>query len=122
MKKKLICIQCPLGCQLEVDVGSTITVKGNSCPRGVVYAEKELTNPTRTVTSTISVTGGELRRVSVKTADGIPKDKIMECMREIRSLSVSAPVHMKQVILKSCAGTGIPLIATKEVRGAETHE
>ena len=115
--KELTCIQCPLGCQLQVALDGTYTVTGNACPRGAVYAKKEVTAPTRTITSTIPVSGGEFRRVSVKTADSIPKDKIFECMDAIKRLCISAPIHINEILLENCAGTGIPLVATREVKG-----
>ena len=114
--KVLTCIQCPLGCQLEVTLDDSCTVTGNACPRGAVYAEKEVTAPTRMITSTIPLSEGEFPRVSVKTAESIPKEKIFECMEAIKKLCACAPVHINDVLLENCAGTGISIIATREVR------
>ena len=79
----LICIGCPLGCPLTVEMeGNEVkSVAGNTCPRGEAYAKKELTNPTRIVTSTVRVGGGKRAMVSVKTASDIPKGKIFECVK-----------------------------------------
>ena len=76
--KELICINCPMGCMLSVDIDENgeMAVSGNTCPRGEIYAKKELTNPTRIVTSIVTVTGGELPVASVKTQSDIPKEKI----------------------------------------------
>ena len=58
----MTCIICPMGCNMEVtldecDGKKTVTeVRDNGCPRGAEYAKKELLNPTRTLTTTISVT------------------------------------------------------------------
>ena len=115
-KRELTCIQCPLGCPLTVTVdGSSVTVTGNTCPRGAVYGEKEVTHPTRTVTSTVIVEGGEMPRASVKTAGDIPKEKIFDVMAEIRAVKLTAPVTIGDVIIKNAAGTGIDIIATKSV-------
>ena len=114
--RELTCIQCPLGCPLTVTVdGDTVTVTGNTCPRGAVYGEKEVTHPTRTVTSTVEVEGGEMARVSVKTAGDIPKEKIFDVMAEIRGTKLTAPVTIGDVIIKNAAGTGVDIIATKSV-------
>ena len=45
--KNLTCIGCPLGCALEVKIGSpdNITVTGNTCPKGETYAKKRLRTP-----------------------------------------------------------------------------
>lgn len=115
-KRELICIGCPLGCPLTVTMEDTeITVKGNTCKRGEIYAKKEVTNPTRVVTSSVHVKNGTIAMVSVKTKEDIPKDKIFACMEEIRAVSVEAPVHIGQIIIANCAGTGIPVVATKNV-------
>ncbi len=83
-RRELICIGCPLGCPLTVTMeGTEITVTGNTCKRGEIYAKKEVTNPTRVVTSSVHVEGGVIAMVSVKTKDDIPKDKIFACMEEI---------------------------------------
>lgn len=121
MTKELICIGCPLGCRITVRMGEDsregrIEVTGNTCKKGEEYAVKEVTNPTRIVTSTVRVTGGELPMVPVKTASDIPKAKIFECMREIKRARISAPVAAGDVIVKNVAETGIDVIATKSLR------
>ena len=77
-RKELTCIGCPLGCQITVTMenGEIREVKGNTCNRGDVYARKEVTNPTRIVTSTVKVAGGTAPTVSCKTKEDIPKGKI----------------------------------------------
>ena len=115
-KRELTCIGCPLGCQLTVTInGDEITVAGNTCKRGDTYAKKEVTNPTRIVTSSVRLLGGEIERVSVKTASDIPKEKIFDIMAVIRNTSVVAPVKIGDVIISDCAGTGVDVIATKNV-------
>lgn len=114
--KELICIGCPLGCPLTVAIeGETITVAGNTCPRGEAYGKKEVSNPTRIVTSSVHVQGGELEMVSVKTERDIPKGKIFAVMQQIRAVTVQAPVKIGDVLLADCAGTGVAVVATKNV-------
>ena len=115
-KRELICIGCPLGCPVTVTMDKeTITVTGNTCKRGEDYAKKEVTNPTRIVTSSVRVNGGELAMVSVKTKEDIPKGKIFDCMAEIRSAAVEAPVCIGDGVIENCAGTGVSIVATKNV-------
>ncbi len=118
--QELICIGCPLGCILSVttDQGSVIRIAGNTCKKGEIYAKKEMTDPRRIVTSTARVIGGRAKVVSVKTKEDIPKDKIMECMKEINQTVVHAPVNIGDVIIKNVAGTNIAVIATKEVKNS----
>ena len=113
----LICIGCPLGCPLTVEMeGNEVkSVSGNTCPRGDAYAKKELTNPTRIVTSTVRVSGGKLAMVSVKTQSDIPKDKIFDCVKALKDVEVPAPVKIGDVIVENIAGTGVSVIATKNV-------
>lgn len=115
--KTLTCICCPMGCQITVETNGSeiINLTGNTCKRGDTYARREITSPSRTVTSTVRVTGGTLPAVSVKTRSDIPKDKIFECIRCLKDISVEAPVHIGEVILADAAGTGVDIIATKNV-------
>ena len=118
MKKvNLICIGCPLGCPLtgEMEGAEVVSVSGNTCPRGDAYARKELTNPTRIVTSTVRVTGGTLAMAAVKTVSDIPKGKIFDCIKDLQSIDVPAPVTIGQVIIPDVAGTGVAIVATKNV-------
>ena len=115
--RELTCIGCPMGCALSVEMedGKVILVSGNTCQQGDIYARKEVTNPTRIVTSIVPVSGSkEEIMISVKTAHDIPKDKIFECMKDLKSVKVQAPVHIGDVVLENVAGTGVDVIATKE--------
>ena len=114
-KRELICIGCPMGCPVTVQMNGTqvISVSGNTCPRGDAYARKEVTNPTRIVTSTVKVEGGSVGMVSVKTKEDIPKDKIFDCVRALKDITVKAPIRIGDVILADAAGTGVDVVATK---------
>ena len=116
-KIELTCIGCPMGCPLIVTMedGAVASVTGNTCPRGDAYARKEVTAPTRIVTSTVKVTGGTLPAVSVKTAGDIPKGKIFDCVRALKDVAVPAPVSIGQVIVPDVAGTGVAIVATKNI-------
>ena len=116
-KRELTCIGCPMGCALTVELenGAVTAVHGNTCPRGDAYARKEVTAPTRIVTTTVRVTGGTLAAVSCKTRSDIPKEKIFDVVRALKSVVVPAPVHIGQVLLPDAAGTGVDVVATKDV-------
>ena len=121
-RKELICIGCPLGCNLtvEMDGGQVVSVSGNTCKRGDDYARKELTDPRRIVTSTVPVAGGNLQVVSVKTASDIPKGKIRECLCALKGVTLTAPVQIGDVIVENVADTGVDVIATKSISAVET--
>ena len=51
MHKELVCINCPIGCRLIIELDDQdhyLTVSGNLCPNGKAYAIKEMTSPERT--------------------------------------------------------------------------
>ena len=106
-----------IGCSLKVEMDgeNVICVSGNTCRRGEIYARKEVTNPTRIVTSTVKVVNGTSGTVSVKTKEDIPKEKIFVCVQALRGIEVQAPVHMGDVILENVAGTGVDIVATRNV-------
>lgn len=116
-KRELVCIGCPLGCNLTASVEDhdKIEVSGNTCPKGISYAKKELTNPERTLTSSVRVLGGSSPVVSVKTRQEIPKDKIRACMEVLKKVRIQAPIHIGDIILTNILDTGVEIVATKEV-------
>lgn len=116
--QKLTCIGCPLGCSISVslsDNGEVSEITGNTCKKGGEYARKEVTNPSRVVTSIVKINNGDVNMVSVKTAEDIPKGKIFDCMEALKKVTVTAPVQIGEVIIKNVCGTGVDVIATKKV-------
>ena len=111
--KELTCIVCPRGCRLRIDDDMNVT--GNACPRGEKYAINELTNPTRTVTSSIRVSNRPYTLVSVKTDKPVPKDKMFDVMKEIDKLSIEAPTRIGQVVLANVLGTDSNIVITKDI-------
>jgi len=111
--KELICITCPRGCHLSVD--DNLNVTGNMCPRGAIYAKAELTHPVRMVTSTVKVSSIKECRVPVKTKDPIPKELIFKVMEEIDRAEVKAPINIGDVVIKDVLGTGVDIVATKNI-------
>ncbi|MDE7276759.1 MAG: DUF1667 domain-containing protein [Lachnospiraceae bacterium] len=116
-EKNLTCINCPIGCSLTIRMEGeqVIKVSGNTCKRGEIYARKEVTNPTRIVTSTVKVVNGKSDMVSVKTKEDISKGKIFDCVRALKNVQVEAPVRIGDVIVKNIADTGADVVATKNV-------
>ena len=111
--KEFTCIICPRGCRLTVDDNMNVT--GNTCPRGKQYAISELTNPVRTITSSVRVSNRDDLLVSVKTSGSIPKGKIFDVMEEINKLSVEAPTRIGDVVKKDILGLGVDIIVTKNI-------
>lgn len=114
MKKDMICIICPRGCSLTAEVqGDTVTVTGNSCPKGEEYAISECLHPMRTVTAVVRVDNRKNTMVSVKTEAPVPKGKMLDVMALLHETSVQAPVAIGDTVLEDVFGTRI--IATKDI-------
>ncbi|MBI6873898.1 DUF1667 domain-containing protein [Clostridium aciditolerans] len=115
--RDLICIGCPIGCQLQVklDGKEVVEVTGNTCKRGEDYAKKECTNPTRIVTSSVYVEGGEIGVVPVKTETDIPKEKIFDCIKALKGIVVKAPINIGDIIVENILDTGVNIVATRKV-------
>jgi len=117
---KIICVSCPMGCRMTIQSkdGKIISVTGNTCPKGIKYAEEEFVNPLRILPTIVKVIGGELPLVSVKTEKAIPKKLLLEAMVEIAEIEVNAPVKIGQVIKSDLLGTGVSLVATRNIKRA----
>jgi CxxC motif-containing protein len=115
--RDLTCIGCPMGCQLHVEMedGVVKSVTGNTCPKGDAYARKEVTNPTRIVTSTVVIKDGDKPRLSVKTESDVPKSMIFKVMDEINHVVVEAPAKIGDTIIKNVADTGVSVVATRNI-------
>ncbi len=117
--KELTCIVCPVGCKLLAAIdGPDMAIEGNACPRGKKYGLDELCSPVRMLTSTVRIEGGFLPRLPVRSKFPIPKSKIGEALRELRKVSVAAPVGIGEVILKDVAGTGVDIEASRPMEKA----
>jgi len=51
----------------------------------------------------------------VKTASDIPKGKIFECVEALKDVVLTAPVKIGDVVLSDVAGTGVDVIAARNV-------
>jgi CxxC motif-containing protein len=116
MERKLTCIICPLGCELTVKLENekVISVSGNTCKRGEIYAQNECTNPQRTVTSTVLCSDGGL--VAVKTDGTIPKDKVFDCMEIINKIVAPLPVKIGDVLASDVFGVNVVATANRGVK------
>ena len=116
MKSELTCIVCPIGCALTVsDEDGEMKVSGNTCPRGAVYGKNEVTNPTRTLTTTVRVGNREKTVVAVKSDRPIPKGMLFDAMNEINKIRAEAPIKIGDVLASDLLGV-CDIVATAEVK------
>ncbi len=113
--KELICIVCPKGCHLQVDETNGFSVSGNSCPRGAEYGKNEISDPRRTITSTVVIKNAVYRRCPVRTDRAVPKAKMFDVINALRDISLTSPVHRGDIVLSDAAGTGANVIVTKDM-------
>ena len=114
MIRELTCIVCPVGCCIRAEIidGRVVSIEGNTCPRGKVYAENECTNPMRTLTTTVKCADGTV--VPVKTSKPIPKDKIFDAMEIINKAVSVLPISVGDVIIENVFGSNIIAVANRE--------
>lgn len=118
MTKEIICTVCPTGCTIHVEGenGNITKIEGFSCPRGKVYAENEFTAPVRILTSTAKIKNAKTPLVAVRSKTPVPKEKLFDCMVEIRKLELTPPVNRGDVLIKNICDTGVDIIASGEVK------
>jgi len=129
--RELTCIVCPIGCPLSIkeeqksEDSSSLTVTGNRCRRGAVYAEEEIRAPKRVVTATCGIvfmpeeSGSRsltaLRRIPVKTSAPCPKEKIPELLEDIYSIKLRLPVKIGDKLITDWKGSGIDVVAVRNL-------
>lgn len=112
--KNLICTVCPNSCPIYLD-SKTKEIKGNNCLRGRKFFFNETSSPSRIVTTTVKIFGGNKERISVKTSKEISKDLVFDCMHEIKKAYAKAPVKIGDIIIKNVLNAGVNIIATSDV-------
>ncbi len=117
MKKEIICTVCPRGCAITVEGenGKVVSIEGNGCNRGLAFAESEFTAPVRLLTSTVRVADRDGELLPVRTRTPILRDKLLEVMDAIKSTTVTLPVKQHDVILADVCGTGVDVIASRDM-------
>lgn len=117
MTREFTCIICPNGCEIttEYEGETVLAVAGASCPRGEAYVRQELTDPRRTIASSVTIQGGTLPLASVRLDKPVPKPRIMDVMAEIRRVKLIAPVHSGDVVIENVLGLDSNVILTRSV-------
>ena len=116
-EKIMTCIVCPIGCEMKLTIesGALSACTGNSCKRGREYAQSEIHDPRRTLTSTVQIKSCIARLLPVKTSGAIPKDKLRDAMVLIAKLKTQAPIKSGDVVAENFIEDGISLVACKDI-------
>lgn len=117
MKRTFTCIVCPNGCEItaEYEGAAVLSITGATCPKGEDYVRQELTDPRRTIATSVRLLGGELPLVSVRLDAPIPKGEIFRVMEQINQITLTAPTRVGQVLIENVCGLGSNVIVTKAV-------
>lgn len=114
--KQLVCIGCPRGCRLTVEENNgEFIVAGNTCPRGKAFAISEMTEPKRTICSTVKTVFPGCPVLPVRVSDDIPKDRIFDVMREINAVVLTERIGRGDVIIENVLGLGVDVISTSDL-------
>lgn len=116
-KTKMICIDCPIGCEINVthDGKIVLEIDGNKCKKGINYTETEITDPRRMVITTVRVRGGFHHLVPVRSTEPVPKTKIFSILKKLRKVELKTPVKIHQVVLPDAVGTGIDIVTSRSL-------
>ena len=117
MVQEIICIVCPLGCRMAVELeGKKVkTVTGNQCKKGLKHAEKEVTFPGRVLTTTMKTDIPGIPLVPVRSSDELPKERLMVCMAEISKKGIHGPVKLGQPVIENILGLGVDIVSCRTV-------
>lgn len=119
--QEITCIICPVGCKAKVTLreGEVVEIKGLECPRGEEYVVQEVKDPRRDFFTTVRIKGAKTNVLPVRSTAPLPKQKLLECARELAGVEVEAPVKLGEVVVKNVLGLGIDIIATRDLPRAK---
>ena len=113
--KEMVCIVCPRSCKLQVELeNGEVRVSGNSCKRGHDFAVSELTDPKRTISSTVRTAFPDVPVLPVRVSGEIPKAKIFDVMHEIAHVCVTTRIGRGDTVIENVLGLGVDVIATSD--------
>lgn len=113
---ELVCIECPLGCRIDVDgSGKELKISGAGCKKGKEFARDESFDPKRILTTTVAIDSTIQARLPVRSDRPAPKEKIAEMVSRIKDVKVSVPVKMGDVIAEDFLSTGVNVIASMDL-------
>ncbi|MDR3516305.1 MAG: DUF1667 domain-containing protein [Azospirillaceae bacterium] len=116
----ILCIGCPSGCGGEVVVedGKVTEMRGFTCDKGKAYAAEEVVAPRRMVTTTVRVRGGGLPLLPVVSEQPVPKDRVLDCVSQLRAVELTAPIAAGDVVVPDLLGLGIRFVASRSIGAA----
>ena len=117
-EEMIICVGCPLGCEVKLtlnDKNEVIGVDDNECKEGKGYALEEFTNPVRTLSATVLTKGSSQPLLPVRTSKPILKTLLAQSMTVIAKVRAEPPIKMGDIIVPNLLDTGVDLVASSDL-------
>jgi CxxC motif-containing protein len=92
--------------------GFDIVIEGNKCEKGREFAIHEVSNPSRTLTTTVRTKFPGVPVISVRTDGEIPRDKLMDAMKELSNVVVETELNCGDTVMEDIVKTGVNVIVT----------
>lgn len=110
------CIGCPRGCLLHVEeADGEYVVTGNTCINGKNFAINEMTDPKRTICSTVRTVFPDVPVLPVRVSADIPKNRIFDVMAEINAVTLDKRLGRGEAVIENVLGLGVDVIATSGI-------
>ena len=116
--KELTCIVCPMGMHAAGDNGRRKVCQCDRQqlpPRGKICRDGNDRSPPGADLDGNGSAAGIFRSARCGQKGDIPKELLFDAMRQLDTLCVQAPVSIGQVLVEDLCGTGIPVIATRDI-------
>ena len=114
--KTLTCIVCPNGCRIESEYAEgSYRFTGHACARGEAYAKAELTQPMRTLCTTVRSVFPGVPALPVRTSAPIPKERIPELMRALSGVRVDRRIGLGEVVAPRILGLDCDILCTSDI-------
>ncbi len=114
--KELVCIVCPRGCTMKIEEkDGAYQVSGNFCKRGEKFAKTEMTEPMRTICTTVRTSFEDVPVLPVRVSSDIPKNKIFDVMKKINETTVTERISRGDKVIENVLGLGVDVIATSDI-------
>jgi CxxC motif-containing protein len=110
--QQFVCVHCPKGCVITAE-GPTedLELTGAKCKHGKEYAEQELMEPKRVLTTTVRVKDCE-RMLPVRSTEPVPKERLFEVMALLDEIVVEVPIKCGDTVIKNVLDLDADIIAT----------
>ena len=110
MKQEFICTICPQSCEIATEKSDDILqIFGNKCDNGVVFAEQEIFDPQRVLTTTVKLSTGGL--LPVRSSGTVKKRDLKELVKQLKSIVVTPPIEVGDIIFSVAGEFSVEVVA-----------